>query len=68
MAPFRHRGPSRHVALVHMSAPPRVESLSYVGGDRQRQDVADELEVLRVAHTFTLPRARRKSRASPVNK
>ena len=39
--------------------PPRVESLSYVGGDRQRQEVADELEVLGVAHTFTLPRARR---------
>ena len=44
-------------------SPPRVESLSYVGGDRQRQDVADELEVLRVVHTFTLPRARRWSRA-----
>ena len=35
------------------------ESLSYVGGDRRRQEVADVREELMVAHAFTLPRARR---------
>ena len=38
-----------------------------VGGTRRRQDVADVLDALVVAHTFTLPRARRWSRASPVS-
>ena len=46
------------MVLVRVSAPPRVESLSYVGGDRRRQEVADVREVLGVAHAFTLPRAR----------